>query len=777
MRKIYRLLTPALLLILLSGCRDEWLPAPDEAVRGKDLPVDFNIEIDRGTETRGVLNESKHSFESGDLLHVCAAYECVDKDDNPRTEYVYTMLQYSDEIRDGVHYNGKWGTPAGGVPLHWPDDARTASFTACWLAGSDGPLSGNVAEVRLFSSYSASEVPLFGTAGNIEYGRAVTMRMERLFAHLTLTDIQDGISDDMWFTTPDDNLKNAFTLQYNPETFTMTPEFRQVPDNNYRDNDGNPLVYIKSYAKYDIENDAEEGSTPGLSFFLAPGEYHQFSIRYPRSGTESSVYLNYTGDLSKIKLNAEGDEVGPFKRNARYVFSILKSLGIEVNETPDDGWDKRPPIKIDVELFLKAVQNGQGYQEYDEESDQWVQILESTVEGTRLLQNISFNHRYYDVFESGFEPALDLLFDGNYHYIYDMACPLFSQNNGTIANLGIRNAQTNEDEPLISSENKLCADGNTHDRSRNGIVVMHNTPYGTVDNIRVINVDMTVKIQTSDPESPTQEAHNVALLVGSNQGTVRNVGLAGELNLTVENADGAPIIPRVMIGGAAGQNTGTISNISDIESSEESNEEFSEPKVTITNRCHGTNGVYMAGGVVGNNTGNIEEVFLAELILDMSQSSGVESNLGGIVGQSTESNVAPQIKGSIVRGEVKAGEVRSVIGISSHSYTGGVAGWANVQTIVDNCSVSVSVTGTENIDADVEYGQGGAFGVLTAKAGYPEGSIGMLSCYGETLAGFNGYTGNFAGIVPRGFGWDHYTGQQINVKKHSDVYVGLERDN
>lgn len=778
MRKIYRILTPALLLILLSGCRKDVLLPPDEAVYGKNLPVDFNIEIAGSTETRGVLSESKQSFESGDLLHICVAYECMDKDDNPRTEYVYTMLQYSDEIREGEHRNGTWSAPAGGVSLHWPDDARTASFTACYLAGSNGPLSGNVAEVRLLSSYSAAEVPLFAEVKNIEYGRAVTLRMERLFAHLTLTDIQDGISDDMWFTVPDNNLKNAFTLLYDPETFTMTPEFRRVPDNNYKDNDGNPLVYIKSYAKYDVEEDAESGSTPGLSFFLEPGEYHQFSIRYPRSGTESSVYLTYTGDLSKVKLNAEGDEVGPFKRNARYVFSILKSLGIEVNETPDDGWDKREPAyEIDVEEFLKAVQSGKEYEVYDEDSEQWVQILESTIEGTRLLQNISFKHLYYDVFESGFEPTLDLLFDGNYHYIYDMACPLFSQNNGTIVNLGIRDAQTNPENPLISSENKLCADGNTHDRSRNGIVVMHNTPYGTVENIRVVNVDMTVKIQTSDPESPTQEAHNVSLLFGSNQGSVSNVGLAGELKLTVENADGATIIPRVMIGGAAGQNTGTIRNISDIDSSEESNEEFSEPIVTIINRCRGTNGVYMAGGVVGNNTGNIEEVFLAELILDMSQSTGVESNLGGIVGQSTESNVAPQIKGGIVRGEVKAGEVHSVIGISSHSYTGGVAGWANVQTIVDNCSVSVSVTGTANNDADVEYGQGGAFGVLTAKVGYPEGSIRMLSCYGETLAGYHGYTGNFAGIVPRGFNWDHYTGQQINVKKHSEVYVGLERDN
>lgn len=778
MRKIYIYL---LSVLLLAGCREDLSFAPDDAAHGDGAIVDFNIEIADQAITRGLLGDSKQSFDSGDLIHICAVFECIDKENRPRTERVYAMMQYSDEIRNDMHFNGTWSIPAGGTPLRWPDDARTASFTACYIAGSNGPLSGNAAEVKMLSSYNASEVPLFAEVKNIEYGRAVNLYMERLFAHLTLTDIQEGISNDMWFTVPEESLNNAFTLLFDPATCTMTPEFRRVPDTNYKDNNGDPLVYIKSYKRDDIgmgdeDYEAEEGTTPGLCFFLEPGEYHQFSIRYPRSGTESSVYLTYAGDLSKIKINAEGDEVGPFKRNGRYVFSILKSLGIELKETPDDGWDEREPaFEIDVEAFLKAVQSGDEYRVYDETTDQWVDILESTVEGTRLLQNISFNYKYYDVFASGFEPTLELLFDGNYHYIYHLACPLFYQNNGTITNLGIREVKTNPENPIISSENMLCGDGKIHDRSRNGIIAMHNTVYGTVDNVRVIDVDMTVKIQTSDPESPTQEAHNAALLFGSNQGLVCNVGLAGNLNLTVENADGESIIPRVMIGGAAGQNTGTIRGISDIGTSEGDDEEFAEPVVTITNNCRGANGVYMAGGIVGNNTGNLKDIFLSELYIDMSRSSGVESNLGGIVGQSPESNVAPVITGCIVRGEVKAGEVYSIVGISSHSYTGGVAGWANVQTNVDNCSASVSVAGTPNNDAEVEYGQGGAFGVLTTKAGYAEGSTHTLSCYGETLTGYHGYTGNFAGIVPGGFNWDHYTGRQINVKRHSETYVGLER--
>lgn len=782
MHKSYIGLISALLLMLSAGCREDVPFVPDEAARGERLPVEFNVDIAGGALTRGILGESKQAFENGDLIHVCVAYECVDKDNQPRTDRVYAMLQYSVENRNDEYHNGTWSAPAGSSPLYWPDDARTASFTACYIAGSNGPLSGNVAEVRLLSDYKPSEVPLYAEVKNIEYGRAVNLRMERLFAHLTLTDIQEGISDDMWFTVQDEGFKNAFTLLYDPATCIMTPEFRRVPDNNYKDNDGNPLVYIRSYQKETVDadegDDVEEGTTPGLCFFLEPGEYHSFSIRYPRSNSESSVYLTYTGDLSKVKRN-DGDEVGPFKRNGRYVFSILKSLGVEVLESPDDGWDERnPAYDIDVEEFLRAVQGGRGYQVEDSDG-QWVDILESTIEGTRLLQNISFKNTYYDVFASGFEPTLALLFDGNYHYIYDLACPLFYENNGTITNLGLRKVKTAPDHPIISCENMLCADGNVHDRSRNGIIAMHNTPYGTVDNVRVIDVDITVKIQTSDSESPTQEAHNVGILFGSNEGLVTNIGLAGDLSLTVENADGETIMPRVMIGGAAGQNLGTIRGISDIETTEGSNdEEFDEPKVYILNNCQGSNGVYMAGGIAGNNTGSIENVLLPELTLDMSPSAGIESNLGGIVGQCPESSVAPKIKGCIVRGEVVAGEVQSLVGILSRSYAGGVAGWINVQTEVDNCSVAVSVKGTPNHDSEVEYGQGGAFGALTQKDGYPEGSIQMLSCYGEELAGYNGYTGNFAGIVPGGFNWDHYTGRQINMKRHGDTpYVGLEREN
>lgn len=784
MHKSYISLISALLLMLSAGCREDVPFVPDEAVRGERLPVEFNIDIAGSALTRGILGESKQAFESGDLIHLCVVYECIDKNNQPRTENVYAMLQYSDEIRLGEeHHKGTWSTPAGGTVLRWPDDARKASFTACYIDGSNGSLSENVTEVKLLSDYKPSEVPLYAEVKDVEYGRAVNLRMERLFAHLTLTDIQEGISDYMWFTTPDDSFSNAFKLQFDSENCKMIPTFIRVPDNNYKDSNGNQLVYVKSYAKdnaaVDDEESVEEGTTPGYCFFLEPGEYHQFSIRYPRSNSESSVYLTYTGDLSKVKRNDDGDEVGPFKRNGRYVFSILKSLGIEVLESPDDGWDERDPAyDIDVEAFLRAVQSGADYRVQDSDG-QWVDILESTIEGTRLLQNVSFKNTYYDVFASGFEPTLALLFDGNYHYIYDMACPLFYRNNGTITNLGLRKVKTARDHPIISCEKMLCADDNVHDRSRNGIIAMHNTTSGTVNNIRVIDVDIMVKIQTSNLESPTQEAHNVGILFGSNEGLVTNIGLAGNLRLTVENADGETIMPRVMIGGAAGQNLGTIRGITDIETTEGSNdEEFDEPNVYIVNNCKGTNGVYMAGGIAGNNTGSIENVLLPELTLDMSPSAGIESNLGGIVGQCPESSVAPKIKGCIVRGKVVAGEVRSLVGILSHSYAGGVAGWINVQTEVDNCSVAVSVKGTPNDDSEVEYGQGGAFGVLTQKDGYPEGSIQMLSCYGEELVGYNRYTGNFAGIVPGGFNWDHYTGRQINMKRHGETpYVGHEREN
>ena len=762
--------------VFVAGCRKEGLQTADDILRGEGLPVEISIGIADGVDTRGILSESKQEFDNAELIHLRVVFDCVPKVGSPRKDILYTILQCSSSSYAGGRYNIQWSVLSGQPALIWPDDAVTGTFTAYYVSGSSGALTGNQMEPKLLSEYKAAEVPLSAEVKDVPYGNAVRLPMKRLFSFLTLTEIQEGVSDDLWYTVHDDDtFNNAFRLLFDEQTKEMTPEFCRIPNDDYKDGNGDPLVVVKAYAGGTSEEGVNEGSATGTSFFLEPRAYHQFSILYPRSRTEYATYLTYTKDLAQI-LKGDDNPEGKFLPNGRYVFSVLKSLGVIVEESPDDGWDKaEPAVDINVEKFLKAMQSGDNYFEYDKHTQQDVQILESTPEGTRLLRNVSFHHEYYDVFPDNFRPTLSNTFDGNYHYIHDMACPLLYENYGNIINLGIRDAATRDENgnprPVISSE-KAERNGTTVDMSYNGIIAARNL--GVVDNVRVVNVDMTVQIQAAG----TGEAHNVSLLFGVNQGRVYDVGLAGELKLTVENAPGDNVMPQVMVGGVAGQNTGTVRGITHIEDEKEN---FAMPEIIILNKCQGDNGAYWSGGIAGTNIGNLEEIFLHSVLVDASGSRGVGSYLGGLVGENQSSNSgAPVIRGCIVRGSVEAGQIRSLTNITSYSYTGGMAGALNVQSLIDDCSVSVSVVDVTAQDVATEYGQGGAFGILQpipAGSGLQEGLIQILSCYGSVLEG-NGHVGNFAGIVPAGFGWEHYKDNQINVKQHAGTEnIGWEKEN
>ena len=754
LKSYIHLLLSIFALLLIAGCREDDFGLQD-TVRGKDIPVDLVIDISDSPATRGIMEESKTAFYTDELIHVRAVYNCV-SNGVESTKTQYGVLKYNG--------HGKWNPYDSSHALTWPDDAVSGSFSAYYIEGSTGVLSSNTMPAKLLSDYKYSEVPLFAEIKDVKYGAAVKLGMRHIFSYLTLVDIQEGISDELWFAVPTDytnrdaKLNNAFRLNFNPETYEMTQEFLQIPNSDYIDGNGDELVYIKSKLSEE-ENDGNVSTS--VSFFLQPGVYHRFNILYPRSRDTYATYLTYDRDLEQV--------TGPqgLLPNGRYVFSILKSLGVIVQETPEDGWDnKEPAVNIDVEKFLRAVNSGSDYFETDEETGEDVQILESTIEGTRLLRNVDFQYFYYDIFEVGdFKPVLNNTFDGNYHYIYHMGCPLFYQNDGIITNLGIRDAKTLT--PVISSEG-LIRYGKPVDTSYNGIITSRN--YGTVNNMRVINVEMTVYIQTSDIYDRTQEAHNEGILFGVNRGNVYDVAISGDLKLFVTNAPGEDVIPRITIGGVAGQNLGTVSGISYIDDSA-----FEAPFINIINNCRGANGAYKVGGIAGNNTGTLTDIFVPSVTVDATGSSGLESYLGGMVGESPSSNSgAAQISGCIVRGEVKAGNISSLLNLNSLSYVGGVAGSLNIQANISDCSVSVGVTGSQNYDETVEYAEGGAFGVLQRSLGTAEGEIQTLACFGSTLSG-NGYVGNFAGIVPSGFGWEHYADNQITIKQFVDKNVGLER--
>lgn len=734
------------------SCREEELMGP-AATANKSGSVQFSVEICDYPGTRGVADESKRSFDTGELLHIRAVFDCSRRGGTEK-RVQYGVMKYEGQ--------GKWTAWDEQHALYWPDEAVSADFTAYYLHGSTGALSGNTMQPKLLSSYAYGEDPLYGEALNVSYGTTVRFEMKHIFSHLSIVEMNNDIADELWLTVMskeagEKDFSNAFFLDFNEDTKEMTPVFTSSANTMYTDSEGNGLTYIAGIPE---QYDAETGDVmTKVCYFMEPRVYHKFALLYPRSRTEYSIYLTYSRDL----VNLTGPE--GFVANGRYEFSVLKSLGVIVEETPDDSWDDKDPVYIiDVEEFLKAAANGQDYWEDVENSDEKIQILEQTPNGIRLLENIDFHYEYYRIFPDGYVANLSNTFDGNHHYIYNLAGPLFEENHGNIINLGLRNIKT----PEIESNENFEYNGSVYDTSYNGLISCIN--YGTVKNMRVINAEMTVNVRTSDPYEPTQEAHNSALLFGVNRGSVYNITLADELRLTVKNADGETVMPNVLIGGIAGQNLGLISGVTSIE-----DETMMAPEIHINNLCEGDNGVYLIGGVAGNNPGTLEDIFLGSVQVDSKDSRGVESRIGGIAGEIPNSNSgSPKISGCIVRGEVLAGKVNSLLNVNSMTYAGGVAGSMNIQAIIYNTSVSVGVTGSTYTDSNVTYATGGAFGRIENTEGAVEGGIEKLAAFGNTLWGVSTYAGNFAGIVPRGFGWSHYEGKDINVRQVFANNIGTE---
>lgn len=742
------------LATLFAGCREDDF-GQDEVAMGPNGEVVFIVGFE-DEATRSAVDDSKSRFDVGELIHVRAVFKMKGQEE----PYLrYGVLKY-----DG---NGLWSAYSEATSLTWPHEAESASFSAYYINGSNGVLSGNTPAPKLLADYNFDEIPLQAEANDVVYGHAVKLPMKRLFAMLTLTELKEGVSDELWFAVPPassvsgEPMNNAFEFEFDPETYVMTPRFLRIENKDYLDDDGNPIAFVKGRRSVPREDEiVEEGMARDISFLLQPGVYHQFNLLYPRSHDIYATYLSY-GNGRDLQ-----DVTGPqgFVANGRYRFSVLKSLGIVVEETPEDGWDKTTPkIIVDVEAFLKAVNTGTDYFEKDLETGEDVQILEGTMEGSRLLHNIDFRNFYYDMFEDGyFLPVLNNTFDGDYHYIYNMGCPLFYENDGNIINLGIRDARTGT---LISSEN-YSKYGRTFDTSYNGLVASRN--FGTVSNVRVINAEMSVQVRTSDPDHPEGEAHNVSLLFGVNRGQAYNIGVAGKLTLHVVDDPANRLTPSVSIGGVAGQNLGSIEGIFFAE-----DEDFTSPEIKIYNECKGENGVYRMGGVVGNNTGNLIDIHLLSVLVDATGSDALESYLGGLIGENPGSGTAPRIANCIVRGEVKAGSITPLLNLFACSYVGGVAGQYNVQTSLSESSISVGVTGTDSPADGVECAEGGAFGVLSSLAGYTPGEIKTLACFGSVLTG-GGYKGNFAGIVPIGFGWEYFMGNDINVKRLVTDNIGYE---
>ena len=774
LRRIPYILALSSIFIFLLSCTDDGLSSGSGGTINEEQPVEFTFMFPDNTMTRGIENP-KTKFSNGDVIHIEGTFD---------TEYDGIKGKV---VRYGaMTYNGKKWEAAPGSMLTWPTTSTGGKFKAYFVSGSTGVLyhttpsneaskNGEDTENDKDTQTDFSKTAIYELAGltpNTDpleaisdyidrYGHAVALKFTHICAYLTMDELEPMVSDTYWFKGTLKSGKpfnNAFYLTLNEDN-TLSFTFCQKPDAQY-----NNLVYISSPA---ILVETSGKNITKANFFLEPGFYENFTLSYPSTAPDIFEYIEY--DYNNVP-RAPGDEERKskepdFKANTPYTLNITKAPGISIILPPDgDGWDETDlDYKVNVKEFLRAVANGTDYT-----NDNNIKILEKTATGTQLLHNVDFEFAKYPPFTDADTPDESFeynvnngqTFDGGFHYIKNLGCPLFYNNHGTIRNLGIKNIKAK----FISDKNDNATG---LDMSRQGGLCMWNRSTGTIENIRVEEMEITALVKTDTD----QETHNIGCVIGSNSGVVKEVSLFGTFEMIVEAYEGDgytdQVDATVLIGGFVGQNAGegTISDVTPRDNN---------LTINIINKCQGDIGAFYVGGIVGQNSGHINEVVLPNVTVDGTASKGITSYMGCMAGELTTDNAASaSLTSCIVSGTVKAGVVNpsSNSAVQSVSYAGGFAG-ALMNVPITGCRVTASVYGTAEKADNVIYATGGAFGRIRTTT-----DMNNLIAYCTSLNGQTEFIGNFAGIVPQGHTWEDYAEKSIIVRQFDDYEnIGTDRN-
>lgn len=771
MIKFLKYLAVAVVVLLTTGCSDDDLLRNDGDTGG-ELPVEFTFGWPGITATRGFDDATvKTKFSEGDVIHIVGTF-------------ITSALQEDGTYEDGItarygalKYNSKtrqWEAVAGNR-LTWPSISTKGKFYAYYLSSSTGLITSvdDPITVSLSDVTPQSDPLMVPETEYLEYGHAVNLQFEHLCTYLNLIDLEPMVASNYFFTTETVGISdetggsvsrkpfnNAFQLTLTTNPGTDNPQLAGTPQLNFEFiRQENPTynneVFIsgKATTLETEDSDGEMKQVTNVGYFLEPGLYDTFDVKYSAIAPDTYKYLTYTySNIPPAIDGVEYENIPPnLKAGTTYTLTVTKSPGVTiVNPPPGDGWDEEgEPEDIVVKDFLRAVKDGTGYT-----TPNGTEILEAVPGGTKLLRNVNFKNYNYEIEMNDWDFLPDIsegqTFDGNYHYISNLGCPLIRYNYGSIINLGIKGAKIEAD----SREYAYGDVASSEDRSRHGAICMWNRPEGKIENVRISDVSMTISVVYTNPDEDGGEVHNVGCVVGSNTGRISEVYLGDTFTLNVNGSDVKNA--EVLIGGFAGQNagSGTISDISML------NDDF---KMTITNNCSGELGSYSVGGIVGSSSGFISGVILSDVAVNCRQSSGVVSYLGGMAGKlEVSEGSSSYMKSCILGGAVEAGTVRPSEYIDGQAYTGGMVGYDNMVSVTD-CRSSVSVTGSATVESNVTYGTGGAFGRIAS----PSDFFGLIA-YGARLQAPGGqsntganYVGNFAGIGPENQSWADYENKNI----------------
>lgn len=649
----------ALLTGFLCGCTDDF----DEGGIARDpnhpLAVSFTAEYpDNGIMTRA--SDGKTAFTEGDVIQVSAVFKRGTVNDT-----LYTCLEYK---------AGEWKSGVTATPMVWPFDAESGVFTAYYIPSVNGVLGvGTSTEPVLMETLTDETDPLTAQSKSVDYGHAVELKFTHLCTRLILQHVKTDYADKYWLTSPEHKknnkeveLPNAYKLSLNANqtlSFEFTTEGTSTTDN--------PVKIVRTKTGDEVV------------FYLAPGNYDKMKLNY----SYYRPYLQF--DASKDNTI---DVIKNLEAHKSYILDVSKLLGA-VNIEKDPDWsdpDKDKPIQLgkdEIPPFLKAIEEGKDYWTTDKDGNKVDQILSVSNEVVTLLENVDFQNG-----NKGYSGSIPQTrtFNGNRHYILNLADALFDDIHGKVFDLGVRNANITA---AISSET-------TNSTISLGALGKSNS--GEITNIHIEGI----KISFSD-SGTTNKTFNVGALLGeSTGGKVSDIVLGGTIEVSASGTTNS----HLALGGIVGQNSGQLSAVSF------KDDTSSTPTLTVSNKMTGDGELY-TGGLVGQSSGGSISNTILTVTVNASDSEAINNYTGGIVGNMnggklTDCAIAGNCKGG--SGHLLTGQKSTTDATDAQAYAGGFAG-ALGQAEITACRAFNTVEGKNTADSSdgVRNAVGGAVGGLT----------------------------------------------------------------
>ncbi|MCF0174500.1 MAG: hypothetical protein HUJ95_04080 [Bacteroidales bacterium] len=732
--KVNKIISFVFAAAMLCACANNLTPVEPVSqtasvgINGEKV-VDLNVAFSswEGIETRSQLPvqpEQKTAFKHGDLIHIEAefllntgvkvkkydAFFYVESKDKDLDENGKSIGRYP-----GWYPNKIASKTASQIiydtPLTWPVNAVTATFKAYYINDSNMAFTDGGSKVgRLSESHIYSD-PLFAEAKDVPSEHVAVLKMNHLTTRLVVLNTSADYAETYWFNKS--GMSNSYRLSYT-EADGLKFEF-------YTDAD---------YCAGTVPT-VKDTETGYVTIYLEPGKYAYSSLNH----VDNRLYLSFNVEALDDPHNL-GDASTGLLAGQTYSLDIKTVSGVIDREEVKDPWDPDDPVidDFDIQKFLNAISNNQSY------ATSTQQILVHNPETGKLELVVHLDFPTNQSYTAVTVPS-NVVFDGQYHFLKGVRNALFSNQEGKISNLELRDANISQYETKYDEVSALSL----------------KCTGGVLENIRFTNIAINVKAKDADNSVLSAGVVAGKLISAS----VSDICFRGNLSVTVSNPDGAEAAGEVYQGLVAGQVTGggiPINNVS------LASYNGSEPQITITNNC--TSGIYSVGGLMGLAGGGAKNCTL-NLTVDCSSASGTNIAVGGLFGKEiTGENLPLEFANCLVSGAVKGAKVKSVtIGPSTkygRSYLGGLGGntsaTADSGTLIHDCKsfCAIEPYAATSINNEI-YFTGSAFGahlysVMIAKDCGSYGNIAYsVTPYTEPNENGGGYfVGSFVGASTSG---------------------------